>query len=481
MRLRRRLAVVFAATTSLTVTTAFAVAFGIFRHAQGRQLDFALFARAELEAEETMRLGGHHLHIEQEPSGSDTNLEHLVKYGAIYRSDGTLVETTPTFGNEAPDLSLLGWKVNSELPIHGFDFPYREHILRGVLVRVGHGPPALLLLLAAPRGQLDTDARHLLQVMGGVLVAAALLSLLTGRLVGVRMSRGIEGVASVARQITEGDLAARVAVDTVGSNNEVRSLAVNLNEMIHRIEELIATERRFASNAAHELRSPLTALRGELELALRRPRGVDEYRAAITESLESTERLVALAEDLLVLARAEVKQGERGQNAHSVREVISDAVRASLARAEVKRTIDVTVDADLVLRGRKTDLVRMVRNLVDNAVAHAPEGTTVRVTGTWAAGAGPTDSGARVAIAVEDDGPGVSAEIAQRVFDPFFRGDTERATAGVGLGLAIARELARAHGGDLSLDQARSRGARFSVVLPGWRSTNDHAGENEAC
>lgn len=449
MRLRHRLALVFASATSLTLAGAFGLAFGFFRHTQHRQLDYALAARADIEAEETMRRGGERLHIEQEPTGSGTELESLVKYGAIYREDGRVLDATPTFKGEPPSLAALGFRPESAGTRQSVDFPFRGEPLRGVIVRLGpaqqHGP---VLLLAAPRGELDSDTRQSLEVMGSVLVAAALLALVLGWRLGVRMSRGIEAITDVSRRVSQGELHARVEHARVGGDDEVKALAIDLNRMIDRISELIAHERRFVSNAAHELRSPLTSVRGELELALRRPRDPEQYRAAIEEALESTNRLVTLAEDLLALARTGVAAGAPGEAPQAeLAAVVDEAVRASTLRAEHRRSIDVTVPAGLVVQGKASDLTRMLRNLIDNALAHAPSDTTVRVQARQ-----PDAERSEVLVTVEDAGPGVPAELGERIFEPFVRGDAERSTPGAGLGLAIAREIARANGGDVVLE-----------------------------
>jgi two-component system, OmpR family, sensor kinase len=461
MRLRHRLALVFGTTTSLILATAFGFAFTFFRGAQQRQFDYALVSRAELEAEETLRSGDDRLHIEQETTGSGTELESLVKYGAMYRQSGQVLDATPTFQGVPPALSSLGFRLDSDPPIRMVDFPHRGELLHGVIVRVGPAAPhGRILLLAAPRGELDSDTRQMLEVMGTVLVAAAALALFLGYWLGVRMSRGIEAVAAVSRRVSEGELHARVNRNTVGSDDEVRALAGDLNRMIDRIADLLTAERRFVSNAAHELRSPLTAIRGELELALRRPRDTEEYKKAIEEALDSTNRLVTLAEDLLALARTGVVPASQEAQSLSVAQLVKDAVRASSLRAEQRRSVEVAIAPELFVHGRGTDLTRMLRNLIDNAVAHAPEGTAVKVSAEACEGAPE-----RVLVAVEDTGLGVPEELRERLFEPFIRGESERATSGAGLGLAIAREIARANGGDLALED-RPGPTRFVATLP---------------
>lgn len=464
MRLRTRLALVLATTTSLLLASAFGITFVYFKHGQERQFDVALLARARLEVEETQRAGGRFLHIEQEPTGSGSELERLVKYGAVYREDGSLLDATPTFAGHPPELAALKIDSRVEPGVRRVEFPFRGEVLRGVVIRFNHPDhPRALLLLAAPRGELDADTRQLLEVMLGAAVASTLFTLLLGWFLGVRMSRGIESLALVTRRVSKGELSAR-AEPRASSDDEVRQLGADLNQMIERTSELLTAERRFASNAAHELRSPLSALRGELELALRRPRDNDQYKAAISESLESTERLVVLSEDLLALARAGSGSTRSDPETVPVADMVADAVRASLARAEHSRNVTVDVPSDLKLSGRRNDLTRMLRNLIDNAVQHAPEGTEVIVSCRPARGG---EHGSE--LVVQDSGPGVPDDLRSRIFEPFVRGALEREHSGAGLGLAIAREIALAHGGDLYLEDSHPP-TRFVVRLPALRA-----------
>lgn len=442
MKLRHRVALTVAASTTAALAAASTITVAVFVHAQERELDRSLFARARLEAQESVQLGGRRIDIEQGPSGSDNDLEQLVKFGAMYRPDGRLMDDTATFGAHAPSLESLGWSSGSPLPRDGFDLPYRGRTLRAVMVRVGSAddPSAPVLLLAAPRSDMESDARSLARVMAIVVALAAASSLLAGQWIGARMTRGIEGIAATARRIAAGELAARVDLTSVGPGEEPASLGVDLNAMVDRLAALIETERRFASHAAHELRSPLAALRGELELALRRPRTEEAYREAIAEALDDTDRLIQLAEDLLAFVRSSVAGSPRERVRLS--QLCEQAVKGSLARADRSRTVDVRVEEDATIEGRPNDLSRMLRNLIDNAIAHAPDGTAVRVVAR-------APSADRAEVAVEDRGPGVPPEARERIFQPFFRAEGERARSGAGLGLAIAREIARAHGGDV--------------------------------
>ena len=230
-------------------------------------------------------------------------------------------------------------------------------------------------------------------------------------------------------------------------------------QRIAELGEALAGQQRFVARAAHELRGPITVVVGQLALALRRPRGEQEYRAAIGEALASARELRALAEELLDLGRA----GASGAGSFEPTSIARAAWSAArLVRAEADRAsiaLDLRIE-DALVSGSGGDLVRMLRNLLENAVRHSPARGRVVVEAAAL--------GALVEIAVGDEGEGVPEAERARLFEPFFRGARERAdgSGGAGLGLAIVRAIARAHGGDVHLDTAHGRGARFVVRLP---------------
>lgn len=463
MRLRSRLALALTLLASIAVALAFAVTLTAFRDAQEHQLDQALLVRAQHRADLIARLGEHALHLDVEPSHGPGDLDYLIQYSAVYRIDGSVVEATPNLGRPAPTLDSLGLRPGTSFPQQGLEFVRRGQVLRAVLVRVDFvsGPGQRLLMLAAPRGDVDADVAHLVRLMLLVLLVLCAAAMGAGWLLGRYLARDIEGIAQVTRRVREGELDARVS--SLGSlgTQETRALARDLNQMIDRITSLLAAKRRFLSHAAHELRSPLAALRGELELALRRPREGEGYRSAIGTALEDTNRLIDLAEELLLQARLTGAPAVEGQPV-PLRELIEDALRMTGPHAahagdeDSRPAVQIEVEAVVVL-GVRSELQRMVRNLLDNALTHTAPGTTVRVRGEA--------SGAQVRILVEDDGPGVPDSLRERIFEPFFRGEAQREHSGAGLGLSIAREIARRHSGDLVLEPS-PRGARFVATIP---------------
>ena len=262
---------------------------------------------------------------------------------------------------------------------------------------------------------------------------------------------------TAARKVADGDLAARVALGS--GDDEVVQLARDVDEMVRRLEILVEGQQRFIAHAAHELRSPLTSLYGELQLALRKSRSAEEYRAAIEEALDSARRLKALAEDLLALARIGAER-EPSRTPVALDEV-AKAAASWVSREATRRHVELAIDSDgSSVLGHAIDLERLLRNLLDNAVRHSPKAATCA-----------SRHGARATWCTSpslDEGPGVPPEERDRVFDPFFRAASERRRDdGSGLGLAIVREIARVHGGDVSVEQGPDgKGARFRARLP---------------
>ena len=449
MKFRTRLVLTLSAATAVTVAAAFSTASFVVERSEERQLDEALRAEAHLEAGEIAIQSGN-LHVNNRGGPEADDIGRLKKFAVIYGEGGSVVDITSTFASGAPVFAAVSHPAGS-----AFDFWYGSEHLRGVFVAVPEHEHQTLLL-AAPRSDMEKDNDFLRRVM----LVAALLSigftvLVTWRVVR-RLTRGHEAIAEAARKVAGGDLGARVAL-TAG-DDEVVQLARDVDEMVLRLAILVEGQQRFVAHAAHELRSPLTALYGELQLALRRSRSADEYRSAIEEALDSARRLKALAEDLLALARLGAER-EPPHTPVALDEVARNAA-TWVAQEAARRNVVLAIDTDSsTVLGHAIDLERLLRNLLDNAVRHCPEGGHVRLEAK--------SEGDMVHLSVVDDGPGVPLEDRDRVFDPFFRAATERRDGGSGLGLAIVREIARVHGGDVTVEAGPGgKGARFRARLP---------------
>jgi signal transduction histidine kinase len=453
VKLRHRLSIYFGLGSSAILIASRIITLVSFQRVQENDLDRGLRARAEAEGNAVALVGRKALEEEYDAKEDEPDpLEQLVTYGALYRADGTLVADTRSLSH-APALNEVGAHIGKgEIPVDCFDFKFRGSTLRAVLVEVKGTAEKQYLLLAASRRDMDEDAQQLLAVGWWVLAASIPLSLAVGWWFGRRTSRGIEDLAGSARRVAKGTLDVRFQPGGA-RDEEVVALADAMREMMTRLNALLDRERRFASHAAHELRSPLAVLRGELELALRRPRSGSEYEVFLREALDDTKRLAHLAEDLLVVARAGARGSTSPPEDVDLRGLIEEALASSRARAPDAPPVDVDIE-DLHVQGVRADLLRMIRNLVDNAVEHG--GGPVRIR------ASADGTGAR--IIVEDDGPGIAEEDRDRIFEHFHRGADARAISGAGLGLGIAREVALRHGGELRLDSIANP-TRFIAFL----------------
>ncbi len=242
------------------------------------------------------------------------------------------------------------------------------------------------------------------------------------------------------------------------ARDEIAALAVTLNEMLARLEAAFEHERRFVADASHELRTPLALLRGELELALRRPRSREELEDAVRTAAEETERLSRLAEDLLLIARSDRGALPLRHEAVEVGALLERVgARFDGRAAALGREVMVEPASDMLLDADPVRLEQAVGNLVDNALEH---------------GLGPVRLFARshdgvVELHVTDEGSGFPDTFVERAFDRFSRADDARSSQGTGLGLAIVALIARAHGGEAHAETREHGGADVWIALPG--------------
>jgi signal transduction histidine kinase len=277
------------------------------------------------------------------------------------------------------------------------------------------------------------------------LVLAALAAGITWGVVG-RTLRPVGQIRAQLAEISGSDLSRRVPQPA--GQDEIAQLARTANQTLDRLERAVARQRQFASDASHELRTPITGLRANLEDASMHPHDTDLVEVVRT-ALRDTDRLESIITDLLLLARI----GTGGTAAQESLDL------AGLARAELasRKAVDTVLADGVRVRGVRMQLVRLLNNLLDNAERYAGGPAEVRV----------VRSDAEALLIVADLGPGLDPADRERVFERFTRLDTARSrgAGGTGLGLAIAREIARAHGGDLTIEDAPV-GARFVLRLP---------------
>jgi signal transduction histidine kinase len=302
----------------------------------------------------------------------------------------------------------------------------------------------------SPIEDAQSDVQKTFILVGGATLAMALLA---GYLLAARAASPLRRYAATASRIDAGDLSPRLKVEP-SSSVELRVLAETFNHMLDRLESAFARQRAFVGDASHELRSPLTAIRGQLEV-LARNENPSREDVQLVEGKVMTEmgRLERLVDDLLSLAR--IDEGlPLTRSEIELPAFLRDLAEAAGAeRTELGRLDAGVLDADPEL------LAQVVRNLLANADRY---GDRVLLTATAAGG--------RLTIAVEDDGPGIPVDEREAVFDRFHRVGhaRDRASGGSGLGLSIAKSIVEAHGGSISAGESRLGGARVAFELPGF-------------
>lgn len=437
-----------------TLSVSFTAVSFVVEQSEERQLDESLRAEAHEEVLEISSRQPFEIRIRERTGADAADLGRLPTFAALFDS-GRLVDRTPGFRAEDP-AALDPAKHPIGVP---FDVTVSGEHIRALFLHVPDHPN-VLLLMGATRAELEKDARFLREVMSVAGLASILFAILVSYSIARGLTRDHAAIAQAARRVARGELDARVSLTT--GDDETAQLARDIDRMIDRLETLVGAQQRFVAHAAHELRSPLTALYGELQLALRRERTTEEYKDAIGQAIGSAKRLITLAEDLLALARLGADadaDGKKIEDGIDAREIVESAISWAQGGATA-RNVTFKIEGETAsVVGRRIDLERMVRNLVDNAVRHGPEGGEVRVV--------LKKHDDVVDIEVSDSGPGVSDADRERIFEPFFRSDGVRADeSGSGLGLSIAREIARAHGGEVVLAETKAgAGACFIATV----------------
>ena len=268
----------------------------------------------------------------------------------------------------------------------------------------------------------------------------------------------IDKITRTARHISAEDLSARLNLPE--TDDEVGRLAATFDSMLARLDDAFRRERQFTADASHELRTPLSAMQTILGGTLGRRRAPAEYEQALVDLGQETERMRTLTEGLLHLARSDAARQpaklERVDLSNLLKDVI-DSLRPLAEEKELK-LIDHVPDEGLILMGDSDGLIRLFVNLLDNAIKYTQRGF-ITISARLK-----DDEG--LAVTISDTGVGISPEHLPHVFDRFYRVDESRSKDGIGLGLAIVRSIARAHGGDVDVDSEVGKGTTFTVHLP---------------
>jgi two-component system, OmpR family, sensor kinase len=315
------------------------------------------------------------------------------------------------------------------------------------------GPPRWIAVLSATLEDVDDNValiRRQILIAGAIAIAAATL---IGYFAAGAHSRRLRRLEDAAMQVSEGNFSVPIPVD---SRDEVGQLAQTFDEMQTRLARLDSARKEFIANASHELRTPIFSLGGFVELLETDDPDPESRREFVRNMREQVDRLGKLATDLLELSKIDADALELRATPVDLGRLAGQIAEEFRPAAEAHSSpIEVDPDGAPIARGDPDRIGQILRILIDNALSHTPEGTSITVTTK------PSD-GTTAEICVRDDGPGIDARSESRVFERFYTGD---AVSGTGLGLAIALELALRMNGTLALARTQ-RGTEFRLVLP---------------
>lgn len=462
---RFRLALRFTLAMVLGFAALSTLSFLAIREVLDREINASLLNVASIQAATLTDSpsGEMHFHEWELTPDEAAQVRDLNRYAQVWNEDGASLLRTQYITSDLPlEPAALERAAAGEIVwVHDeFDgIPVRS--LFYPLGRLGASHSAHVLQVAAP-----LETRNRMLANAALLMMALQLLVGGGTLLGSwwlagQAVRPVQQIIRQAEAIRPDALGSRI--DAHAESQEYEKLVQVLNTMLARIDAAFEAQRRFTADASHELRSPLTVMRGELELARRRHRTPQEYERVIDSALEEVVRLSRIADDLLTLARSDagvLQLRPRRTDLGAVAARVVEKLHLEASKKEIELRLQKN---DPVTAFLDEDLVsRLVWNLVSNAIKFTPAGGRVVVSVAPTSGA--------VVLRVTDTGPGIAAEALDRVFERFFRADQARSAAaeskGTGLGLAIVRAIGELHGADMSARNIADGGAEFTVRFP---------------
>lgn len=326
--------------------------------------------------------------------------------------------------------------------------------VRSLTVLVPHGT-GQTLQLAASLVPLEDRLQSLRWQFAALAIAATLLALAGSALLTRDALRPVTRIAEQTRRLEAGTLGQRI--QAAGRTRETDELVEVLNDLLARVDRAFDWQRRLVADLAHDLRTPITVLRGNTEGALLRERTAEQYRTILASNLEEIDRLALMSEALLLLARFQAGALVPHHTSFDLVEVAGEA--ALQVREHAGASIEASLPESAVLQADRRMVALQLRELLQNALQHTPPGTPIRV-------AVETEPGT-IRYLVEDGGPGVPEAVMPRLFELGFRNDQARGrAAGAGLGLTVSAAIAAVHGGRIEASRSPLGGLRVAVTLP---------------
>jgi signal transduction histidine kinase len=452
--LRRTLSVRF----SFTMFSAlFVIALWAFlgaRRILRQELDRGLAAAAHLEA--SVIAAGRPLPRQQSQADPAVFRARVNRFVVVRTATGDVLEANTPLATGLPFDSTALAGVSGGAERWSTNVVYGEQF-RSAYLDVAHDFPGdrRVIQVAASLAPLEAAARQVFLLMLGTVTLGTVATTLGAGWLSRSTMGPVEEIAAQAEAVAPGATGQRITAHA--QVEEFNRLVNVLNGMLERLDRGLLAQRRIIADVGHDLRTPITAMQGELEVALRNPRSPERYQQVLRSVLEEVNHLRTISDALLLLARIEAGDLVPGPRDTDIADLVDRAVGRLRQRvtdhpiAYARNGIGLAeVDGPMV------ELV--LDHLLDNAVRHTPPGTPVEVS--------VTGEPERVSVTIADQGPGVSADILPHLFERFYRGDSARGRGGAGLGLTVAAAIVGAHGGTIAARPTSPTGLAVTVALP---------------
>jgi heavy metal sensor kinase len=379
------------------------------------------------------------------------------KDGLLYAFSPEMKELQIPVNQDVMNRALLGQTVFEIFEARGRKYS----LITRPILKSGHF--VFVIQTVSSLRQTNVELAHLRKLLFWLIPLTVLVTSVMGWFLASLALHPIARMIAQAQKISESRLHERI--DVPRTQDEVEKLAVTFNEMLGRFEQGFKRLRQFSAAASHELRTPLTVMKGEMELVLRKPRMEEEYERVLKTQLQVVNDMSRVVEQLLAVAHAETGELAVEWTPIELRNLIEGvAAHYQTIAAEKRISVDLNIpETELKILGEKSLLERLVSNLLENALKHAPAEGHV-----WIRGDG---AGDHAVMTVADDGPGILPDDMPRVFDKFFtRRNWPERSRSTGIGLGLCRWIVELHKGKIKVESLAGKGAQFTVTFPAFKN-----------
>ena len=458
---RARLTLWYVSALALILVVFGVAVYAMLSRALHRRVDEALRSTLEIAVTSLTNDAEEGQSSQSAAQSTATELSSSQQAMLIFDGEGRLLAAHPQAESRHVPLPDLGAIPDDAVHLSTAGGQGHDHRLAARRVRIGPAGTPYIILASQSLRPVEGELESLREALYFATPAALLLAGLGGWFLARQGLAPVAAMAKSAREIGAGSLGRQLPV--ANPRDELGQLATTFNELLARLEAAFAEQRRFMADASHELRTPLAVMSMAADVNLRKEHQEEaEYREALRMMAEQAHRLIRIVEDMFTLARADSGRYPLRKEPLYLDDLLAEVARAGSLLASGKGvTVELHNLPESAFHGDEDLLRQMLLNLVGNAVKFTPTGGSVRL--------GLERRGDEYLLSVSDTGPGIPAEARAHIFERFYRADKSRTRAkdgGAGLGLPIARWIARAHDGDLELADPEGEGATFLVRLP---------------